>query len=1245
MLTSDQIRRQFLDFFRSKGHEIVDSSPVVPPADDPSLKDTFTNAGMNQFKDVFLGTGSRPYVRAADTQKCIRAGGKHNDLDDVGQDTYHHTFFEMLGNWSFGDYFKKEAIEWAWELLTKVWGIENGRLYATYFQGDTAEGLEPDSEAARLWREVTDIEPSHIVPGNKKDNFWEMGDTGPCGPCSEIHIDLTPDKSGGPLVNTGDAQVMEIWNLVFIQYNRGAQGKLTPLPAKHVDTGMGFERLCAVLQGMAAGRIAKFSNYDTDVFTPIFTAIQKRTGAPDYQGTLPSDAISTASGSERADQNRDREGAASDRDQGTEGSRDQGIEGSRGPGEGNSDTATKRRSDEAGAAVPLRPSVPSSLRPSPQQVMLDVSYRVIADHIRTLTFAITDGALPSNEGRGYVLRRILRRAVVYGRQYMDMHEPFLCDLVKPLVNHMREVFPELRTGPDSKRPRDNVEHVAAIIRDEESSFFKTVDRGIERFEHVIMTLVGRTIRTFAGLDFLKAIGASVDDGPLTWTLYFGPIGPGTPRIELGTLASGQYRAYLSASLVFPGGDAFALHDTYGFPLDLTQLMAEKYGLTVDTGEHERLMKEARQRARGLDEAAIQSARGADERDLGDWKKLGEDHLRATRQMGGAPDQSRGGHDIVQQLMSDDRLRPRILNGECPDEFKYTQWRKLATYITGNSWPVFVSPAESLSNKKGARVRISTATTCFYAEQGGQVCDRGWIRTTSGEIEITNVLRNKVKLEGRIVEIITHEGFVEDGEVWNGPCTMGVYPERRIPTMQHHTSTHILNLALREVLCPPEERENPHVQQKGSLVDPEKTRFDFSHPKPLTDDELLRVEDLCNEQIRANLTVYAASREEDFVDQQKAREINTLRAVFGEKYPDKVRVVSIGVPIEDLLRDPKNAEWLKYSVEFCGGTHVKNTSEIGSFVLTHEEGVAKGVRRVVGIAGELAAKAQTLGAELLSEARALSEPPTSVGADSPVSTPAPAPKGPPKASPAAGTIGEAERPRGLKSAARHGLPERLADFQRRLADPGTVVPLRVRRQIQVVLADLQKQAKEHEKQSAAASGEAVMDAVAHLLESAETVNGITIVVGEVPLASSDALRGAIDWVRNKTAASAVLLAYVEATGDGDDPSRDRGGAVSDPNRDREEPSRDDPSRAREEAIPPPLAKGGHGGVGKVTLVAGMSKAAVDRGLEAGDLIKEVSPLVGGKGGGRPDMAQGGGPDAAGLAHALAAARAWIGERAR
>jgi alanyl-tRNA synthetase len=954
-MTSSDIRRQFLEFFRSKEHAIVDSSPVVPH-DDPTLM--FTNAGMNQFKDVFLGAGSRPYRRAADTQKCIRAGGKHNDLDDVGQDTYHHTFFEMLGNWSFGDYFKKEAIAWAWELLTKVWGIDKTRLHATYFEGDASEGLEPDSEAKQLWRTVTDINPDHIHPGNKKDNFWEMGDSGPCGPCSEIHIDLTPDKSGSHLVNKGDASVMEVWNLVFIQYNRGTDGRLVPLPAKHVDTGMGFERICAVLQ-------CKTSNYDTDVFTPIFEAIRKRTGAAAYAGMLP--------------------------------------------GKSQNANTSKRQHEGTGAA---------------DQLMVDVSYRVIADHLRCLTFALTDGAVPSNEGRGYVLRRILRRAVRYGRQYLGMHEPFLCDLVEPLVVHMGGVFPELIKSHGGR----NVAHVTEILREEEESFGRTLDRGIKLFN------------------------------------------------EAAEYAMNHHHGRMG------GEDAFKLHDTYGFPIDLTELMAIERGLTVDIGEYERLMEVARDKARAT-------------------SKVVHPELAAAVTQFGAT-----------QFLGYDK--PAL------DEVK------VLGVLCGKQLDAGVLHEE----QEGALI---LAATPFYAEQGGQVGDRGMIADVKGRWEFRVTDTHKVD------RTVVHFGVCDRGTI-TADSTLTASAkldlDHRHPTMQNHTATHLLNHALREVL-------GDHVNQKGSLVDPDRTRFDFSHTKALEDAELVRIEGLVNAQIRTNHPVFTKE-----VDQNKARQINTLRAVFGEKYPEKVRVVAIGMPIDALIDNPHNPDWMHYSVEFCGGTHVSHTGEIRHFVLTGEEAVAKGIRRVVGVSGDRAAAVEAAGDRFLEEAKSL-------GADT------------------------------------QDFPKKLADFQSRAAEAD--IPIRTRHELRHRIAELQKTAKAQDKASAAAGAEAVMAQAAALLESARAVGGVTVVVGEVSSASTDALRSAVDWIRQKTPSSAVLLASVDE--------------------------------------------------GKVTLLCGMSKAAVDRGLKAGDLIKEVSPLVGGKGGGRPDMAQGGGPEAAGLGKALEAAGQWIAGR--
>jgi alanyl-tRNA synthetase len=947
-MTFAKIRQQFLDFFAGRDHAIVESSPVVPH-DDPTL--LFTNAGMNQFKDVFLGSGSRPFVRAADTQKCIRAGGKHNDLDDVGKDTYHHTFFEMLGNWSFGDYFKEDAIRWAWELLTEVWGIEKSRLYATYFEGDPELGLEPDWEAAELWKTLTDIDPTHVIPGDKKDNFWEMGATGPCGPCSEIHVDLTPDKSGGSRVNQDDPSVIEIWNLVFIQFNRVADGTLHPLPAKHVDTGMGFERICAVLQG-------KKSNYDTDVFTPVFDAIQKRTGAAPYTGLL--------------------------------------------------ETEVKGQPEKRDA------------------LMHDVSYRVIADHLRCLTFALTDGAVPSNEGRGYVLRRILRRAVRYGRQYFDMTEPFLCDLVTSLADHMGGAFPELCSANQGK----NIEHVAELIRDEEVSFGRTLDRGIKLFDEAADRAIGKRIR------------AEV---------------------------------------------AFMLHDTYGFPVDLTQLMAEERGMSVDADGYERIMDEARQRA--------QASGGADDA---------------------------FNMNIIDALPATDDAAKYVETTTCG---------QLLGYVLDGQ---FIDEGEV---PLGETVALVTDETCFYGEQGGQVGDRGDLEATGESPGAFDVPGFRVTDTKRFGDTVLHIGELVSSEfplVVGTTLKLNVDADERTQIIRNHTATHLLNWALREVL-------GPGVDQRGSLVDADKTRFDFTCRKPLTADELDRIGLLVEQKIRAALPVHTQE-----IEESKARNINTLRAVFGEKYPERVRVVSIGADIDQMLAAPDDAQWMQYSVEYCGGTHVQSTSDIERFVLTGEEGVAKGVRRVVGITGAQADQAVRDGDALSSEFTSIAK--------------------------------------NIES----GEPVDLTDIQQRLTD--AVIPIAVKHALRNQLADLQKKLKKSEKASSASSADAVFTMVDEMVSNAATVKDIAVVVGEVPAAGGDALRTAIDRVRQKTAGSAVLLATHED--------------------------------------------------GKVTLMAGMSKSAIAAGLKAGDLIREIAPHVGGKGGGRPDMAQGGGGNPDGIAQAIAAANDWL-----
>ncbi len=1118
-LTSKQIRQQFLDFFASKDHAIVGSSPVVP-LDDPTLM--FTNAGMNQFKDVFLSTGSRPYNRAADTQKCIRAGGKHNDLDDVGQDTYHHTFFEMLGNWSFGDYFKKEAIAWAWELLTEVWGIDRTRLHATYFEGDPADGLEPDLEAAELWKTVTDIDPTHVHPGGKKDNFWEMGDTGPCGPCSEIHIDLTPDKSGHALVNADDARVIELWNLVFIQFNRDSNGKLTPLPAKHVDTGMGFERTCAVLQG-------KKSNYDTDVWTPIFEAIRKRTGAPAYAGTLPTDADELQS-SDRAEDTRELQ--SSDRAEDTREPRSSDRADS-------PDSGTSRTEDPRGLKPAARSESGGVGTTDHERLMIDVSYRVIADHVRCLTFALTDGAVPDRDGRGYVLRSILRRAVYHGRQYMNMHEPFLCDLVETVVDQMSDVFPGLRTNLGKR----TVEYTAELIRDEESSFFKTLDRGIDTFW------------SYAGYAFWKQVIAESGEkkkGGRKDLLYVDPahtravklfepdfdlMDPETTltirgdasgildRFELSELTKERVRKYCENPPIITGEAAFKLHDTYGFPIDLTEVMARERGFQVDVAEFERLMEQAREKARQSSQRQVDSV----------WESLRD-----------SPSSFEGSDRQVAALAAGTEFTGY-------DELDTDTWIA-ATVPTRRDTPRANIGQPIEAGQSGA---VILERTPFYAESGGQVGDSGEIvqgdsRFLVERVERTTELGAPLSPHSQGASFhahVSHIGRTVHGSIVPGKECIAHVATSRHSTTKNHTATHMLNWALREVL-------GDHIQQKGSLVDPEKTRFDFSHNKPMTVEQLREVEAHVNRFIDDDLPVHV----KDDAVKDDAIKINTLRAVFGETYPDRVRVISIGADVDEMLASPDDKKWMQYPVEFCGGTHLKRTAEAERFVLISEEAVAKGVRRVVGITGDAAKQAEAIGTKLLEEAKAFG--------------------------------GDADTSRGLQPArTRAHLGVVLSGFLQRVNE--AVIPIRLRHEIREITTELQKEAKKQQKKAASASGDVVMDKVRALLTSAETVGDVTVVVGEVPAAPVEALRGAIDWVRNKRGSSAVLLAMASDK--------------------------------------------------RVTLVAGMSKDVVAKGAKAGDLIKEVAPLVGGKGGGRPDMAQGGGSDPSGIPNALERAKAWINEK--
>jgi alanyl-tRNA synthetase len=778
MPTANEIRQQFIDFFvKKRGHTAVPSSPVVPQ-DDPTL--LFTNAGMNQFKDVFLGTGTRPYKRAVDSQKCIRAGGKHNDLEDVGRDTYHHTFFEMLGNWSFGDYYKKEAIQWAWELLTEVWGLDKSRLHATVFGGDSEFCLEADEDAAKLWTQVTDIDPSHVHRFGKKDNFWMMGETGPCGPCSEIHIDRTPDKSGGKLVNKGDARVMEIWNLVFIQYNRDDKGQLHLLPAKHVDTGMGFERVTAILQG-------KESNYDTDVFTPILDAIGQIVGKK-YGGQLDN--------------------------------------------------------------------------------LDDVAFRVIADHLRMLTFAITDGALPGNKGRGAVVRSVMRRAFRFGYQRFEQREPFIYRLVPALVKHMGKAYPELGNNP--KRTQD-------VIKGEEADFLRTIQRGLDLFEkvrggtnqfasalsacssqsrHKILRNVVAVSKK-NGADELRSFEPSMNDDVADAKVALRDALEFMARNAIPMALNGIIR-WCEDPTRIPGEAVFRLHTTDGFPPDLTRQMAQELGLSIDLERYEELMTEHEEISRRK-------------------KSTAQIALNVT---GGLP-----------------------TTEDHPKWFGSTCESKILGWIADNQFHTTGRVHES-------EVGLLLDKTCFYAEQGGQVGDQGRVRTPTGLFEVSQTVK--------IGNAVVHVGQVTEGRIEVGQTAQLQVSSERDFTRKNHTATHLLHWALHKVL-------GEHVEQRGSKVKPDEFTFDFSHTGPMSDAEKGEVERLVNEKVYADLPVNWRE-----LSQAEAKALPGVKHFFGDKYGDVVRVVEIGDG---------------FSREFCGGTHLEHTGQIGFFKIVGEEAVGKGVRRL------------------------------------------------------------------------------------------------------------------------------------------------------------------------------------------------------------------------------------------------------------------------------------------------------------
>ncbi len=697
-MKANDIRKTFLRFFEERGHRIVKSSSLVP-TNDPTL--LFTNAGMNQFKDVFLGLEKREYTRAASVQKCLRAGGKHNDLEIVGLTHRHHTFFEMLGNFSFGDYFKKEAIEYAWQLLTEVFGLDPERLWITIFKDD--------EEAFRIWNEHIGIPAEKIIRMGEKDNFWAMGDTGPCGPCSEIHYDLGLEMGDCFLTDEDCDRYMELWNLVFMQFNRREDGTLEPLPSPSIDTGMGLERIACILQG-------KLSNFETDLLYPLIQAVE----------------------------------------------------------------------EEAGISYGKDPNK-------------DISFRVIADHLRAITFLISDGVLPANEGRGYVLRRIIRRAYRHGRK-LGIYRPFLYKYVKVVADIMKDAYPELLAS---------LELVEKITLSEEQRFHRTLTYGMELFEEL--------------LEKLQEKGEKV----------------------------------------IPGKEIFRLYDTYGFPVDFAQELARERGFSVDMEGFEREMEEQRRRARSA------------------WK--GEEEAKQKAKYEGLPQVEFTGYEHTE--------------GE------------------GEILAIFKGEEKVASLKEGEEGEIVLNRTPFYGEAGGQVGDTGYIEKEGAVFRVRDT-------KAPALGLIVHIGKVEAGEFRVGDRVRAkIDVERREAIKRHHTATHILHKALREVL-------GPHVKQSGSVVEPERLRFDFTHYEKLSPQQIEAVEELANSVVLRDLPVRTTiTTFEDAVSKGAI-------ALFHEKYGDRVRMVEVG----------------DFSKELCGGTHVSSSGQIGMIKIISEESVSAGVRRIEAVAG-------------------------------------------------------------------------------------------------------------------------------------------------------------------------------------------------------------------------------------------------------------------------------------------------------
>jgi len=962
------IRQTFLDFFAARGHTIVPSSPLVP-GNDPTLM--FTNSGMVQFKDVFLGTDQRPYKRATSVQACLRAGGKHNDLENVGYTARHHTFFEMLGNWSFGDYFKKESIEWGWELLTQVYGLPADRLLATVYH--------EDDEAYDIWTKVIGLDPSRVIRiGDNKggkyksDNFWMMADTGPCGPCSEIFYDHGAHIPGGPPGSPdedGD-RFIEIWNHVFMQFDMAEDGSVTPLPAPCVDTGMGLERLAAILQHV-------HSNYEIDLFQALIAAAARETGCTD---------------------------------------------------------------------------------------LANPSLKVIADHIRATAFLVSDGVIPGNEGRGYVQRRIIRRAIRHGYK-LGQKTPFFHKLVADLVAQMGAAYPRLA---------EQQAHITSVLQTEEERFFETLAHGMEILDEETdpAILTGRTyaltlkepftehVSTSGGCTIYKVKGVNT-----SLKSIFISCDPTLPPLQVGAqtlltvessialartgefanapvyLVEGSqhpdvlpvYVSRVARSGVLGGNVAFKLHDTYGFPLDLTQDVCRERGVTVDEAGFDTAMQHQKDTARAAGKFKMD---------------------RVLRYEGAA--NTFTGYEHLSEAA-----------------------KVVALYFEG----------ESVNQLKAGQAGVVVLdTTPFYAESGGQVGDQGVLSAASVRFAVHDTQKVKAGVFG-------HHGVLESGSLKVGDAlTAQVDGARRAATMRNHSVTHLMHKALREVL-------GAHVQQKGSLVDPDKTRFDFAHNQPVTAAQIKEVERRVNEEVLANTATQAR-----VMDIEAAKQTGAMM-LFGEKYGESVRVLDIGT-----------------SREFCGGTHVARTGDIGLFKIVAESGVAAGIRRVEGVTGMNAlACIQSLEAAVHDAAAALKAP--------------------------------------------------AAELTQRIAAA-------------------QEHAKTLEKEIAQLKGKLAASQGDELAGQAVEVKGVKVLAAALPGADAKTLRETMDKLKDKLKSAAIVLAAV----DGD----------------------------------------------KVQIAAGVTKAETAR-VKAGELVNFVARQVGGKGGGKPDMAMAGGTDAKALPAALASVQAWVEQR--